>query len=89
MAWRIELDPLVEKELSKLDSQIAKRILNFLHQRIATLDNPRVLGAALQGAELGGYWKYRVGDYRVIAKINDNEITILVLRVGSRKNIYR
>ena len=89
MAWKIELDPLAEKELDKLDPQIARRILNFLHQRLAIQENPRMLGEALKGAHLGDYWKYRVGDYRIIAKINDNDIVILVLKLANRKEVYR
>ena len=89
MAWKIELDPLAEKELDKLDPQIAKRILSFLHQRLAIQENPRMLGEALKGSHLGDYWKYRVGDYRIIAKINDNDIVILVLRLANRKEVYR
>ena len=89
MAWKIELDPLAEKELDKLDPQIARRILSFLHQRLAIQESPRMLGEALKGSHLGDYWKYRVGDYRIIAKINDNDIVILVLRLANRKEVYR
>ncbi len=89
MTWRIELDPLADKELSKLDPQIARRILNFLYQRVAASDNPRVIGEALKGASLGEFWKYRVGDYRIIASINDSEIKILIIKVGNRKEVYR
>ena len=89
MAWKIELDPLAEKELDKLDPQIARRILSFLHQRLATQENPRMLGEALKGSHLGDCWKYCVGDYRIIAKINDNDIVILVLKLANRKEVYR
>ncbi len=89
MAWKIELDPLADKELKKLDKQIAKRILNFLFSRLATLDDPRTLGSSLQGAKLNSYWKYRVGDYRIIANIDDGEIKILVIKIGNRKEVYR
>lgn len=89
MAWKIELDPLAAKELSKLDKQIAKRLLSFLFNRLAVLDDVRTLGAALQGSELGGFWKYRVGDYRIIAQILDKEVKILVVKIGNRKEVYR
>ena len=89
MAWKIELDPLAEKELDKLDPQIARHILSSLHQRLAIQENPRMLGEPLKGAHLGDYWKYRVGDYRIIAKINDNDIVILVLKLANRKEVYR
>ena len=60
-----------------------------MRERIAPLDNPRVLGQALRGEELGRYWKYRIGDYRLICDIQDETVLILVLRVGHRKEVYR
>ena len=89
MAWRIELDPAAERELDKIDPQIARRILAFLHGRVAELDDPRSIGKALKGSKLGEFWKYRVGDYRVIAHIEDGALRILVLRVGNRRAVYR
>ena len=89
MVWQIELDDVAKKQLAKLDKPVAKRIIEFLRLRLAQLENPRNLGAALQGAELGNYWKYRIGDYRVIAKINDDKLIILVLKMGNRKEVYR
>ncbi|PND66214.1 type II toxin-antitoxin system RelE family toxin, partial [Escherichia coli] len=69
MAWRIEFDPAAAKELGKLDPQAARRILKFLHERVANLDDPRSIGEALKGSRLGEFWKYRVGDYRIISHI--------------------
>jgi mRNA interferase RelE/StbE len=69
MVWKIELDPAVDRELAKIDPQIARRILTFLHERVAQLDNPRSIGEALKGSKLGEFWKYRVGDWRIIASI--------------------
>lgn len=89
MAWRIEFDPSAERELGKLDPPIARRILAFLHGRVAPLDDPRSLGEALKGSKLGEFWKYRVGDYRVIAGIEDAAVRILVVRVGNRREVYR
>ena len=89
MAWKIELDPLAAKELNKLDKQVAKRLLSILFNRLAVLDDVRSLGAALQGSELGDFWKYRVGDYRIIAQILDKEVIILVVKIGNRKEVYR
>lgn len=89
MAWKIELDPGVERELSKLDPPVARRILGFLHDRLATLEDPRSIGEALKGSTLGAFWKYRVGDYRIIASIEDNEVCILVVRIGNRRDVYR
>lgn len=89
MAWRVELDPAAERELDKLDQQTARRILAFLHGRVAQLDDPRSIGEALKGSKLGEFWKYRVGDWRIISTIEDGALRILVLRVGNRREVYR
>jgi mRNA interferase RelE/StbE len=86
---RIELSAQVDRDLGKLDPQQSKRILKFLRERVARLDNPRSIGQALQGSKLGEFWKYRVGDYRLICKIEDNRLLILVLRLGHRREVYR
>lgn len=89
MIWRIELDKAAERDLDKLDPQIARRILHFLHDRIASLDDPRSIGEALKGSRLGEFWKYRVGDYRIISSIEDEAVRILVVEIGNRRKIYR
>jgi len=89
MAYNVELSAEVDRELGKLDAQQAKRILKFLHERVAKLDDPRSIGQALRGSRLGEFWKYRVGDYRLICKIEDDRLLVLVLHVGHRKEIYR
>jgi mRNA interferase RelE/StbE len=89
MAYNVELSESADRELGKLDAQQAKRILKFLHERVARLDDPRSIGEALHGSRLGEFWKYRVGDYRLICKIEDDRLVVLVLRVGHRKEIYR
>ena len=89
MVWTIELDPTVDRELDKLDPQVARRILSFLHGRVAVLDNPRSLGDAPKGSELGEFWKYRVGDYRIIASIEDSAVRILMVKIGNRREVYR
>ena len=89
MAWKVELDREAVRELGKLDQQAARRILAFLHGRVAALDDPRSIGEALKGSKLGEFWKYRVGDYRVIAHIEDDALRVLVVRVGSRDKVYR
>ena len=88
MAWQIEFDPAASKELKKLDPQVSKRILAFLKTRLATQSDPRKLGQALKGSELGEFWKYRVGNFRIIASIQDRTVCILVLRIGDRKEVY-
>jgi mRNA interferase RelE/StbE len=88
LAWKIEFVPTAAKELKKLGKTEAARVIATLETRIAVLDDPRRLGSALTG-ELGGLWRWRIGDYRVIARIEDERITILVLRVAHRRQVYR
>jgi mRNA interferase RelE/StbE len=88
LAWKIEFVPAAAKELKKLGKTEAARVIATLETRIAVLDDPRRLGSALTG-ELGGLWRWRIGDYRVIARIEDERITILVLRVAHRRQVYR
>ena len=89
MVWVIEFEKEAEKELAKLDRQVAQRILKFLRQRVAVLDDPRSIGQALVGSVLGDYWKYRVGDYRIIADIQDAKLIVQVIRLGNRREVYR
>lgn len=89
MTWSLELSSLAVKNLAALDKPVARRILQFLHERVAPLDDPRAIGQALKGSELGCFWKYRVGDYRVIAHIEDESVRILVVRIGNRREVYR
>lgn len=89
MIWKVELDPSAVRELEKLDRQIARRILSFLRDRIAMLEDPRSIGEALRGSRLGEFWKYRVGDYRIVAAIEDRAVRILVVRIGNRREVYR
>ena len=89
MAWKVELDKAAEHELDKLDPQVARRILSFLFDRVAKLDDPRSIGESLKGSKLGAFWKYRVGDYRIVASIEDGALRVLVVRVGNRREVYR
>ena len=89
MAWKVELSSQALKALGQLDAQVARRILTFLHDRVAPLDDPRSIGEALKGSRLGEFWKYRIGDYRVISSIEDGAMRILVVEVGNRREVYR
>jgi mRNA interferase RelE/StbE len=89
MAWRVEFDRRAERELDKIEPQTGRRILTFLHERVSRLDDPRSIGEALRGDRLGSFWKSRVGDYRIIASIEDSALLILVVRVGNRRETYR
>ena len=89
MVWLIEFLPSAEKQLSKFDPKVAKRILEFCRERLAVQIDPRVLGEALKGKLYGDYWRYRLGDYRIIASIQDKEISILIVSIGDRKRVYK
>jgi mRNA interferase RelE/StbE len=89
LTWRIEINDDARKELAKLDRQVAQRITAFLRERVAVLDDPRSIGEALKGSKLGEFWKYRVGDYRIIASIEDGALCILVVKIGNRREVYR
>jgi mRNA interferase RelE/StbE len=89
LAWTVEFERAAAKELAKLVPQVARRIVSFLRDRVATQDDPRSIGQALKGDTLGEFWKYRLGDFRLIARIVDHRLLVLVLRVGHRKAIYR
>lgn len=89
MVWRIELTATAAKRLAKLDKGEARRITSFLRQRLAVLDDPRTTGKALTGPHLGAYWRYRVGDYRIICDIQDDALCVLVIEIGNRREVYR
>jgi mRNA interferase RelE/StbE len=89
LAWQIEFDPGALKDLRKIDKPIQVRLLGFLRSRLSTLDDPRSIGEALSGQRMGSYWKYRVGDWRIICDIQDQRIVVRVLRIGNRREIYR
>ncbi len=89
MAFEIEFDPEAVKDLKKLDRQVQRRLIGFLKLRVAALDNPRDIGEAPAGGKLGAYWKYRVGDWRIICDIQDRRIVVRVLRIGDRREVYR
>jgi mRNA interferase RelE/StbE len=86
--WKVEFDPAARRELDKLDKTVARRIFKFLYERVLRLDDPRKIGERLQGA-LGEFWRYRVGDYRLVCSLEDDRLTVLVLRIGQRREIYR
>ena len=88
MAWKIEYSDTALKQLRKLDRQIARRILDFMDERIAPADDPRQSGKALSGP-LRAFWRYRVGNYRVICDIQDGRLCVLVVEIGNRRDVYR
>ena len=88
MAWTIKYTDQAKGQLRKMDRQAARRIVDYMDERIAPSDDPRSAGKALSGP-LGAFWRYRVGDCRVICDIQDSRLTVLVIEVGNRREVYR
>ena len=93
LAWRIEFDAGALKDLRGLDRQVARRITLFLGERLGVMDDPRGLGAPPRttGSRLGTVplWRYRVGDWRIVARIEDEVLRVLVLRIAHHRAVYR
>lgn len=88
MAWKIEYTETAKNQLGKLDRAIARRIVDYMDQRIAPLEDACSTGKMLTGA-LGGLWRYRVGDVRVICEIQKGILRVLVVEIGHRREVYR
>ena len=88
MAWTIDYTASALGQLKKLDKPTARRIVEYMDERISEMDNPRSTGKALTGP-LGGLWRYRVGDCRVICDIPDGALRVLVVQLGNRREVYR
>jgi mRNA interferase RelE/StbE len=88
LAWTIEYADSTKAFLRKLDKQQARRIVDYMDERVATLNDPRSTGKALVGP-LGGLWRYRVGDFRVVCDIQDGALCVLVIKIGNRKDVYQ
>lgn len=88
MAWTIEYDRRVLKELKKLDRKIQGQILDFFDERIAPSPDPRHTGKSL-ASYFSGLWRYRIGDYRAVCRIEDSNLIVLVVRVGHRSKVYK
>jgi mRNA interferase RelE/StbE len=87
LVWIIEWDERAIKDAKKLGVQARQEIVLYLKKRIATKENPRRFGKALTG-DKAGLWRYRVRDYRIICRIEDDRLIVLVLAVGHRKTVY-
>jgi mRNA interferase RelE/StbE len=88
LAWTVRVSPFAQKQLGKLDKPVARRILDWLDDRLEGARDPRHWGEALK-ADLSGLWRYRIGDFRVVCELKDGELVVLVLSVGHRRDIYR
>jgi mRNA interferase RelE/StbE len=89
MAWTIEISEDARKDLKRLGHAEAIRIVRFLDERVATRENPRTLAEPLAGDEYAGLWRFRVGPFRIISRIDDGILTVLVLEIGHRGRIYK
>lgn len=88
MVWKIEYLKSIQKEVRKIDRTSQKKIREYLENKVAKMENPRDIGKALKG-EMKELWRYRIGDYRAICEIQDKSITVLVIHIGHRKNVYK
>lgn len=88
MTWKVEITEQAHKQLNKLDKPIKQRIAKFLSDRLCHLSDPRILGKPLQGT-LSEYWAYRVGDYRILATIEDDKFVIVLVEIEHRKQVYK
>ena len=82
--FSVEYDPHALKKISKLDAPVRKRIKNWIEKNLEGCENPR-----RRGKPLSGFWRYRVGDYRIVAEIQDDKIIIFVINVDKRNDIYK
>ena len=88
MAWTVSFEPRALGEHKKLDRSAQRRVVRFLQERIAGNHDPREFGKPLTG-DLAGLWRYRIGEYRVVCRIDDERRAVLVLRIAHRKEVYR
>lgn len=85
--WRVEFSENSKTQLKKMDKPIQQRIIFYLEERILNSENPRRLGESLKG-KLDPYWRYRVGDYRILCILEDETVTVHVMKIGHRREIY-
>ncbi len=88
MAWRVNFEPRALGELKKLDRSAQQQIVRFLEERVRGHHDPRDFGKPLTGDKVG-LWRYRIGKYRAVCRIDDERLAVLVLRIAHRKDVYR
>ena len=88
MPWRVRFEERAKKDMKRIGSVDRERIARFIRDRIVNRSDPREIGEALAGP-FSGYWKYRIGDYRIIAAIEDEVVTVVVVRIANRREVYR
>lgn len=88
MKWRLVFSKRADKQLAKMDAGVRRIIVSWLMKNIEDCENPRAHGKGLTGNHSGG-WRYRIGDYRVLCEIKDNELIVLALEIGHRRSVYK
>jgi mRNA interferase RelE/StbE len=88
LGWTVEITDVAERQLRKLDEPVQKRILDWFDDRIEGCKNPRHFGEPLKG-DRAGFWRYRIGGYRVLCDIQDRKLIVLALAIGHRRQVYR
>ena len=88
MAWSVEFIDTAKRQLAKLDRKWQAAILDFLEDQITPLDDPRSRGKPLAG-DRKGLWRYRVGDYRILCELRNDELIVLVVTIGHQRRVYR
>ena len=88
MRYKILFEKNANKQLKKIDMTQQRIIVNWIAKNLENTSNPRVFGKSLK-SNLKEYWRYRVGNYRIIAEINDDRVRILIIEVGHKKDIYK
>jgi mRNA interferase RelE/StbE len=88
LAWTVEISDIAERQIKKLDFPVQRRILDWLNDRLEGCKNPRHFGEPLKG-EYSGFWRYRIGNFRIICDIQDDMLVVLVLTIGHRRQIYK
>lgn len=86
--WRLQFSKKADRQLSKMDASVRRIIVAWLLKNIDRCENPRVHGKGLS-ADKSGIWRYRVGDYRILCDIQDDELVVLAIEIGHRKDMYR
>ena len=88
MSYSVRYDEKALKQLKKMDRSVQKLITSWIEKNLIDTENPRLHGKGLSG-DKSGYWRYRVGDYRILADIRDDEIIIIIVEIGHRRETYK
>jgi mRNA interferase RelE/StbE len=87
MTYTVAYSKRADKTLDKMNAQTRKLILSWIDKHLDACDNPRAFGRPLSG-DKSDQWRYRIGDYRILAEIQDAQVTILIIKVGHRRDVY-